>query len=78
MKKEVGIGIMLYLLAFASLARGEISPDLVDIPTPRILGRYQTQVTFRFYREGGLLLKGRVGLTERLSMGLSYGARGVV
>jgi len=78
MKKEVGIGIMLYLLAFASLARGETSPDLVDIPTPRVLNRYQTQVTFRFYREGGLLVKGRVGLTERLSMGLSYGARGVV
>lgn len=78
MKKGAGIGIMVYLLAFASLARGEISPDLVDIPTPRVLERYQTQVTFRFYREGGLLVKGKVGLMERLTMGLSYGARGVV
>ena len=78
MKKEVGIGIILYLLVFASLARGETKPDLIDIPTPRVLDRYQTQITFRFYREGGLLVKGRVGLTERLTIGASYGARGVV
>jgi len=77
-KKEAGIGMLLCLLVFASLARGEINPDFIDIPTATVLEKYQTQVTFRFYREGRLLVKGKVGLTERLSMGLSYGARGVV
>jgi hypothetical protein len=78
MKKEIGIGIVLYFLVFASLARGEINLDLVDIPTARVLEKYQTQTTFRFYGQEGLLVKGKVGLTDRLTIGASYGGVGVV
>lgn len=77
-KKEAGIGMVLYLLLFASLARGEINPDLIDIPTARVLEKYQIQTTFRFYRQEGLLLKGKVGLTDGFTIGASYGGVGVV
>ncbi|TET47914.1 hypothetical protein E3J59_01510, partial [Candidatus Aerophobetes bacterium] len=77
-KKEAGIGMVLYLLLFASLARGGINPDLIDIPTARVLEKYQIQTTFRFYRQEGLLLKGKVGLTDRFTIGASYGGVGVV
>jgi len=77
-KKEAGIGMVLYLLLFASLARGGINPDLIDIPTARVLEKYQIQTTFRFYRQEGLLLKAKVGLTDRFTIGASYGGIGVV
>ena len=77
-KKEAGIGMLLCLLVFASLARGEINPDFIDIPTATVLEKYQIQTTFRFYRQEGLLVKGKVGLTERLTIGASYGGRGVI
>ena len=77
-KKKAGIWIVLYLLVFASLARGEMNLDLIDIPTARVLEKHQIQTTFRFYRQGGLLIKGKVGLIDRLTIGASYGGIGVV
>jgi len=52
--------------------------DLIDIPTAKILEKNHYQIEFRFYQEGGLLVRATTGLTENFTIGASYGGKGVI
>ncbi|MBE0478002.1 hypothetical protein IBX65_02625 [Candidatus Aerophobetes bacterium] len=64
-------------LFFTSAAKG-VETNLIDTPTAHVLGAGEYFLRFRFYQEGGILIKGSAGLTERLTIGASYGGVGVI
>lgn len=76
-KIAVLMAIMLAMVIFFSI-QGQTSTNLIDIPTAKLLGKNHYSTNFRFYQEGGLLVKGEAGLTENLTIGASYGGTGVI
>jgi len=51
---------------------------LVDCPTAGTLSRASFNVVMRVYPNGGILSKTAIGLSNRLNIGVSYGAEGVI
>ncbi len=57
----------------------EIPPRwLVDMPTAGTLPRGYYNIGVRFYTGGGAIVKTDIGLSSRLTMGISYGAEEVI
>lgn len=57
----------------------EIPPRwLVDMPTAGTLPRGYYNIGIRFYTGGGAIAKTDIGLSSRLTMGISYGAEQVI
>jgi hypothetical protein len=57
----------------------EIPPRwLVDVPTAGTLPRAYYNIGFRFYPNGGTLANTDIGLSNRLMLGISYGAEDVI
>lgn len=57
----------------------EIPPRrLVDIPTAGTMPRGSFEIGFRLYPEGGALGFTDIGLSNRLTLGISYGGEGVL
>jgi hypothetical protein len=57
----------------------EIPPrDLIDAPTAGTLPRGCFDIVMRVYNEGGILGKTSIGLSNRLTLGMSYGASGII
>ncbi len=70
--------IVLLILVGSPVGFGQDRINLVDIPTADTLMKGRYFLTFRFYQEGGLLVRGFAGLTDRLTVGASYGGVNVV
>lgn len=69
--------VFLFLIAgIPALGWGEV--NIIDIPTAYPMQKNTYQINFRFYGEGGLLITGRAGLTEKVTIGASYGGRGII
>ena len=51
---------------------------LIDVPTAGTLPRGSFDVEMRVFKGGGVLLGTDVGLSNRLQLGLSYGAEGII
>jgi len=51
---------------------------LVDMPTAGTLPRAYYSIGFRFYPNGGTLARTDIGLSNRLTLGISYGAEDVI
>jgi len=51
---------------------------LVDMPTAGTLPRAYYSIGFRFYPNGGALARTDIGLSNRLMLGISYGAEDVI
>lgn len=64
------------VLSTSGLSQTDI--NLIDTPTSNVLGKGEYYVNFCFYQQGGLLIKSSAGLTEKLTIGASYGGIGVV
>ncbi len=58
--------------------QGYTSTNLIDTPTATLLEKNHYSVNFRFYQEGGLLVRGEAGLTEDFTISASYGGTGIV
>ncbi len=57
----------------------EVPPRwLVDVPTAGTLPRAYYDIGFRFYHKGGVLTNTDIGLSNRLMLGISYGAEDVI
>lgn len=55
-------------------SEGSLEPRyLVDIPTAGMLGSSGFALEVDFYKDGGVLMSGSIGILGRLSLGLSYG-----
>jgi len=76
-KITVWTSIVVVMIIFFS-AQGQTSTHLIDAPTAELLKKNHYSLNFRFYQEGGLLLRGEAGLTEDFTVGASYGGTGVV
>lgn len=63
---------------FSTPGISQTDTNLIDTPTANVLGKGVYRLNFRFYQQGGLLLLGCAGLTEKLTIGASYGGVGVV
>jgi len=79
------VGVCLFFLMAAPLRAQMIQPyKLVDGHTAGVLGKGYYDVDFRIYTSGdrydgtGLITGFRVGVTPRLSLGLSYGGEGLI
>ena len=70
------IGVI--ILGFPLISLGENGINLIDTPTAKLLKKGSYYLNFRFYQEGGLLIQGKAGLTNRLTIGASYGGTGVI
>ena len=51
---------------------------LIDVPTAGTLPRGSFDAEMRVFNQGGVLLGTDVGLSNRLQLGLSYGAEGII
>jgi len=51
---------------------------LIDVPTAGTLPRGSFDTEMRVFKGGGMLLGTNVGLSNRLQLGLSYGAEGII
>ncbi|MCK4460401.1 MAG: hypothetical protein KAW46_01280 [candidate division Zixibacteria bacterium] len=51
---------------------------LVDMPTAGTVPRAHYTVGFRFYPNGGALARTNIGLSHRLTLGISYGAEDII
>jgi len=80
MRKLLIMGGMVILLSLivVPLARGETEVEVIDTPTAKVLAKNQYDLNFRFYQGGGLLVNGKAGLTEDLTIGASYGGEGMI
>ncbi len=76
-KITVLISIVVVMVIFFSV-QGQTSTNLIDTPTAKLLEKNHYSINFRFYQEGGLLIRGEAGLTEDFTIGASYGGTGVV
>jgi len=57
----------------------EVPPRwLVDVPTAGTLPRAYYAIGFRFYPNGGALANTDIGLSNRLMLGISYGAEDII
>ena len=61
----------------------ELDPDwqptmLIDCPTAGTLRRASFNVVMRVYPDGGILASTNIGLSNRLTLGVSYGARDII
>jgi hypothetical protein len=52
--------------------------DLVDAPTAGTLPRGCFHIIMRVYNNGGILSTTSIGLSNRFSIGMSYGAEGII
>lgn len=59
-----------------TLPPGEV--NLIDTPAVHTLEMDSYYLNFRFYQEGGVLVQGGAGLTDKLTIGASYGGVNVV
>jgi len=75
--KTGGLAILLLLISFSSVG-AQLDINLIDTPTARILDKNQYNINFRFFQEGGVLVTGKAGLTENLTIGASYGGKQVI
>ncbi|MCD6256591.1 hypothetical protein J7J45_00835 [Candidatus Aerophobetes bacterium] len=66
------------IIGMSSSVFGQNESNLIDTPTAKLLEKGSYYLNFRFYQEGGLLIQGKAGLTDRLTVGASYGGTGVV
>jgi len=66
------------LLGFSSFCPAQTDINLIDTPTASVLNKNSYNLNFRFYQEGGVLVQGTAGLTEKLTVGASYGGVGIV
>jgi len=66
------------IMGVSSLCAGQTNINLIDTPTANVLNKNHYNLNFRFYQEGGILIQGMAGLTEKLTIGASYGGVGVV
>ncbi|MEW5995440.1 MAG: hypothetical protein AB1744_13740 [Candidatus Zixiibacteriota bacterium] len=51
---------------------------LVDVPTAGTLPRAHYDIAFRFYPSGGALANCDIGLSNRLTLGIAYGAEDII
>jgi len=70
--------VCLTIAVFSTPSLGQMDINLIDTPTANVLEKGKYCLNFRFYQKGGLLFQGSAGLTERLTIGASYGGVGVV
>lgn len=75
--KAGGLTILMFLISFSSVG-AQLDINLIDTPTARILDKDQYNINFRFFQEGGVLVTGKAGLTENLTIGASYGGKQVI
>ncbi|MBI5207191.1 MAG: hypothetical protein HY934_05305 [Candidatus Firestonebacteria bacterium] len=47
--------------------------QLIDIPTAAVVRKGNYQIDTRLFTNGGVLLRGEIGLAERFNLGISYG-----
>ena len=70
--------ILLIVLVMIFPLCGYEMDTLVDSPTAGMLQRGQTDIFTEFYKDNGLLLGVRIGIIDRMMIGVSYGAENVV
>lgn len=78
MKSSIAIFVAGVIVMGISLSGLGQHINLIDTPTAKILEKGSYYLNFRFYQQGGLLIQGKAGLTEKLTIGASYGGTGVI
>ncbi len=68
--------VLILVISFPVMAQGTVS--IIDTPTAVTLARNHYFLNFRFYHRGGLLIQGAAGLSEKLTVGASYGGTGII
>lgn len=74
----VAVVVCMSVAVFSSSGAGQVGINLIDTPTANVLKKSKYNLNFRFYHQGGLLIKSSAGLTEKLTIGAAYGGVGVV
>jgi len=79
------MSILLLILSANLYSQGSAGNDatietryIIDQPTAGILRGHTSALDMEFYQQGGLLLGLSVGLFDRLMLGISYGATGLI
>lgn len=78
MKKSYLFLISTLLLGASVTYAGAPLMEIIDVPTAEVLDRYGFDSSYRFYSEGGLLVKTHFGVFPRLNVGFGLDADGFV
>ncbi|MBL8023776.1 MAG: hypothetical protein JNK54_05775 [Elusimicrobia bacterium] len=78
MKKIASLFLLLLLLGVFNAQAGAPLMEVIDVPTAEVLDRYGFDSSYRFYSEGGVLVKTHFGVFPRLNVGFGLDADGFV
>lgn len=82
MFKKFSVLVVAVFFSSSVLAQDNVSvvePQLlVDVPTAGVAAKGSYDISLRTFAEGGLLGTVRVGLTDRLTFGASYGGQNII
>ncbi len=78
MKHNKALVLLIFLLSIVSLGAFAKEIDLIDNPTADVLLKRNYRIVSRVFPEGGLLVKGQLGIFARLMVGVSYGGTDII
>ncbi|MBI4651004.1 hypothetical protein HY745_06935 [Candidatus Desantisbacteria bacterium] len=77
-EKFIVFAVILAILVLPHVLTASEENQLIDIPTAAIVRKGNYQITTRLYKDGGLLVRGNIGLMQRFNLGISYGGTRII
>ncbi|MBI5417906.1 hypothetical protein HZA55_08185 [Candidatus Poribacteria bacterium] len=79
-KKLISLSVFLFLfiiIAQKGICAGEVT-ELIDIPTSAVIGKGNYQITNRLFTNGGVMVRGKIGLAPRFNFGITYAGAKII